>query len=147
MKFKLGVFVLLTIFGSLFVSGLNVSAAPGSDLTVSFIDVGKGDAILIQDETGFNVLIDGGEPLAGPKVIDYMREQAVDKIDVMVATHAHKDHIGTFTCRFFHDCRFQIFFARRNDSVNVESGSRYFQPVPTTLRYDNFLRPPGASEL
>ena len=40
------------------------------------------------------MLIDGGKPLAGPKVIDYLREQGVDEIDVMVATHAHKDHIG-----------------------------------------------------
>jgi len=94
MNFKWGVIVLLTLFGSLFVSGFFASAAPSNNLKVSFIDVGEGDSILIQDETGFNVLIDGGEPLAGPKVIDYMREQAVDKIDVMVATHAHKDHIG-----------------------------------------------------
>lgn len=94
MNFKSGVIVLLTFLGSLFVSGSNVSAAPSNDLKVSFINVGKGDAILIQDETGFDVLIDGGIPLAGPRIIDYLHEQGVDELDVMIATHAHRDHIG-----------------------------------------------------
>jgi beta-lactamase superfamily II metal-dependent hydrolase len=94
MKFKLGVIVFVALCGFLFISGVNVSATPSNNLKVSFIDVGEGDSILIQDQTGFNVLIDGGVPLAGPKVIDYMLEQGVDEIDVMVATHAHKDHIG-----------------------------------------------------
>jgi competence protein ComEC len=94
MKYKLGVIVFSTLFGFLFIAGVNVSATPSNNLKVSFIDVGQGDSILIQDQTGFVALIDGGVPLAGPKVIDYMREQGVDEIDVMVATHAHKDHIG-----------------------------------------------------
>jgi competence protein ComEC len=81
----------------LFISGLDISDIPSNNLKVSFIDVGYGDSILIQDITGFDVLIDGGSPLAGSKVIDYLREQGVDEIDVMVATHAHKDHIGGLT--------------------------------------------------
>jgi len=97
MKFKLSIVVFFALIGVLFISGSNISATPSNNLKVSFIDVGEGDAILIQDVTGFNVLIDGGIPLAGPKVIDYMREQGVDEIDVMVATHAHKDHIGGLT--------------------------------------------------
>jgi len=91
---KWRVIVIITILGSLFISGWNISAAPSNNLKVSFIDVGEGDSILIQDETGFNVLIDGGITLAGTIVIDFMREQGVDEIDVMVASHAHKDHIG-----------------------------------------------------
>jgi competence protein ComEC len=91
---KWRVIVIITVLGSLFISGWNISATPSNNLKVSFIDVGKGDSILIQDETGFNVLIDGGIPMAGAIVIDFMREQGVDEIDVMVASHAHKDHIG-----------------------------------------------------
>jgi len=93
----LGIVVFFAILGFLFLSGLDVSAIPSDNLKVSFIDVGYGDSILIQDETGFDVLIDGGSPLGGTKVIGYLQDQGVDEIDVMVATHAHKDHIGGLT--------------------------------------------------
>jgi competence protein ComEC len=63
-------------------------------LTVSFIDVGQGDSILIQTPLGQSMLIDGGERDQGRKVIDYLRKQGVNKIDIMVGTHPHSDHIG-----------------------------------------------------
>lgn len=97
MKLKLDILVCLTLFGFMLTSGTTVSATPGNNLKVSFIDVGYGESILIQDETGFDVLIDGGSPLGGTKVVGYLQEQGVDEIDVMVATHAHKDHIGGLT--------------------------------------------------
>jgi len=40
------------------------------------------------------VLIDGGEPFAGPTVLAYLRDLGVDDIEVMIASHAHSDHIG-----------------------------------------------------
>jgi beta-lactamase superfamily II metal-dependent hydrolase len=70
------------------------SAAPSSTLQVSFINVGQGDSILLRDETGFDVLIDGGRPSAGPTVVAYLQQQQVDDVDVMIATHGHDDHIG-----------------------------------------------------
>jgi competence protein ComEC len=61
---------------------------------VSFIDVGWGDAILISDPAGFDVLIDGGKRAAGPALVEFLRQQAVDDIDVMLLTHGHNDHCG-----------------------------------------------------
>ena len=69
-------------------------AAPNQNLQVSFINVGQGDSALIRDSNGFDVLIDGGKSSAGPTVVAYLREQGVDDIDVMVASHADSDHIG-----------------------------------------------------
>lgn len=63
-------------------------------LQVAFIDVGQGDSILIQDQQGFNALIDGGKTSAGPTVVAYLKGQGVSSLDVMVATHADADHIG-----------------------------------------------------
>lgn len=40
------------------------------------------------------MLIDGGTPSAGSTVLAYLRAQAVDDLEVMVATHADSDHIG-----------------------------------------------------
>ena len=94
MNHRWSVFVILALLGYMFVISENSSAATGETLQVSFINVGKGDAILIHDSSGFDVLIDGGKPLGGPKVLKYLREQGVEDIDVMIATHAHIDHIG-----------------------------------------------------
>lgn len=60
-------------------------------LQVHFIDVGQGDAILIDFGT-MEILIDGGGRLPG--VIDYIETYVDDSIEVMVATHPHADHIG-----------------------------------------------------
>jgi competence protein ComEC len=63
-------------------------------LTVSFIDVGQGDSILIQTSLGQSMLIDGGERNQGEKLVEYLQKQGIDQIDVMVGTHPHSDHIG-----------------------------------------------------
>ncbi|MDO8716870.1 MAG: ComEC/Rec2 family competence protein [Dehalococcoidales bacterium] len=62
-----------------------------NNLTVHFIDVGQGDAILI-DMGDIEVLIDGGEKNTG--AADYIRPYVNGSLDVMVATHTHADHIG-----------------------------------------------------
>ena len=65
-----------------------------SRLRVTFLDIGQGDAILIQTPDGVDVLIDGG-PDAG--VLHELRAAlgAFDTtIDMVVGTHPDKDHIG-----------------------------------------------------
>ena len=63
-------------------------------LTVHFIDVGQGDAILIQFPSGQNMLIDAGGRQAADTVINYLRQQRVQTIDHCIVTHPHEDHIG-----------------------------------------------------
>lgn len=60
---------------------------------VHIIDVGQGDGVLIQ--TGERaVLIDAGERDQGQTVCDYLRSAGVEKLDLVIATHPHADHIG-----------------------------------------------------
>ncbi len=66
-------------------------------LRVSFIDVGQGDAALLQDDAGCNILIDGGAPSKGSAVAAYLRAHGVHRLDAMVATHADSDHYGGLT--------------------------------------------------
>lgn len=66
------------------------TAEPGK-LQVHFIDVGQGDAILIDLGTT-EVLIDAGEK--SPGVTDYLENYVDDDLELMVATHPHTDHIG-----------------------------------------------------
>ncbi len=64
------------------------------ELAVHFIDVGQGDAILVQSPTGATMLIDGGPRTAGQRVVEYLKQAGIDSIDKVVATHPHADHIG-----------------------------------------------------
>ncbi|WP_042476730.1 MBL fold metallo-hydrolase [Bacillus ndiopicus] len=66
----------------------------GKEMQVHFIDVGQGDSIFIQSPNGKTMLIDGGVKGAGKTVVAYLREQGVQKLDYVVATHPDADHIG-----------------------------------------------------
>ena len=63
------------------------------DFSVHFIDVGQGDSILIQ-ANGSNILIDAGGRSAGTAVVNYLRAQGVNSLEMVIATHPHEDHIG-----------------------------------------------------
>lgn len=58
-----------------------------------FLDVGQGDAILVQYGNK-TMLVDGGPIDAGPTVASYLKSRGVSSIDVIVSTHPHADHIG-----------------------------------------------------
>jgi competence protein ComEC len=62
-------------------------------LKVYFIDVGQGDSELITCDN-FTMLIDAGDPDAGPRVVSELRSLGITDIDILVATHPHADHIG-----------------------------------------------------
>lgn len=66
----------------------------GDELQVHMLDVGQGDSILIIAPGGKTVLVDAGTPGSGKVVLDAMKRYGVQQIDLMVATHAHADHIG-----------------------------------------------------
>lgn len=68
--------------------------AKNPSLTVSVIDVGQGDSILVQFPDGENMLVDAGTRNAGPIVVNYLQSHHVSKIDLLVASHPHEDHIG-----------------------------------------------------
>lgn len=66
--------------------------APPHDLTVSFLDIGQGDATLIQHGRAA-VLVDTGPP-DGP-ILTRLRDAGVRRLDLLVATHAALDHDGS----------------------------------------------------
>ncbi|MFC0013780.1 MULTISPECIES: MBL fold metallo-hydrolase [Allobacillus] len=74
----------------------NSTANPEGKLTVHYIDVGQGDATLLQTVEGeetFNLLIDAGD-WTGDEVVPYLQSQSVESLDVVIGTHIHADHIG-----------------------------------------------------
>jgi competence protein ComEC len=68
--------------------------ALASSVEVHFLNVGQGDSILIKSSAGGTALIDGGPRSAGAGVVTYLRAQGVERLDLLIATHAHEDHVG-----------------------------------------------------
>lgn len=78
----------------LLTSPLSSASPSGGRLTVHFIDVGQGDAALVQFPNGRTMLVDGGPIAAGPAVAAYLSAAGVKSLDAVVSTHPHEDHIG-----------------------------------------------------
>lgn len=68
-------------------------AAADAKTSVRFIDVGQGDCTLAVSE-GRAVLIDSGEADERDKVISYIRGLGINKLDCVIVSHPHSDHMG-----------------------------------------------------
>ena len=62
-------------------------------LTVTFLDVGQGDAAVLQCG-GQTMMIDGGKAKASSYIYSWLKKNQISYLDVMVATHTDADHIG-----------------------------------------------------
>lgn len=67
--------------------------ASSNKLIVNYIDVGQGDSELIECNGQF-MLVDAGERDKGTVVVNYLKSRGVEKLDYVIATHPHSDHIG-----------------------------------------------------
>ena len=63
------------------------------DLSIDFIDVGQADSILVRNQDKV-MLIDAGTNEAGETVVNYLKNLGITKIDYLIGTHPHEDHIG-----------------------------------------------------
>ena len=61
---------------------------------VQFLDVGQADCTLINLPDGRNILIDAGNKADGKKIVDYLIDLGITKLDYIICTHPHEDHIG-----------------------------------------------------
>ena len=71
----------------------NETFAYGESVVVRYLDVGQADSILVQSE-GINMLIDAGTNSSGQTVVKDLEDLGVTKIDYLIGTHPHEDHIG-----------------------------------------------------
>jgi competence protein ComEC len=104
--------------------GGGASRPPSGSLSVSFIDVGQGDGVLVQGG-GENYLIDAGRAEEGPNVVDFLRSRGVESLDGIVVSNPDADHIGGFL---------DVFDAFEVETVYVSGDPK------GTLTYNSFLR-------
>lgn len=67
---------------------------PDSVMSVHFMDVGQADSIFIELPDGKTMLVDAGGNSDGKRVCEYIRSRGGERIDYLVGTHPHADHIG-----------------------------------------------------
>ncbi len=71
------------------------SATASGSLEITFIDVGQGDATLIETPEGETILIDGGEfDTYSSHLKPFLDSRDIDIVDTAVTTHYHSDHSG-----------------------------------------------------
>lgn len=135
LKFKSIFCVILAIVTALLFSGCNYDfdflfeetqtyETTGDVLTVHYLDVGQGDSIFIELPTAETMLIDASLSAYGNGIAEYIEEQGYSKIDYLVATHPHADHIG----------------GMRKVIQSLEIGKIYMPKATTTTKtYKNLL--------
>ncbi len=74
---------------------LQTAVEKAAGLEVHFLDVGQGDCILVRFPDGRNMLVDAGSTKSAGTVVNYLKKNGVRKLDFVVATHPHEDHIGS----------------------------------------------------
>jgi len=82
--------LILVLFIFSFLSPLASSNETGR---IHFINVGEGDSILLETQ-GKAALIDTGNLISGPRVVEYLKEKGIEKLNYLIITHPHPDHIG-----------------------------------------------------
>lgn len=91
MKFLKISIVFILIFCFAFSFGSYGATAP--QLKIHFIDVGQADSILVQTN-GKYMLIDAGNNGDAATIVNYLKKLGIKKLDYLVLTHPHEDHIG-----------------------------------------------------
>lgn len=71
----------------------NLPEIQNGELKVYVFDVGQADCILVECD-GSYMMIDAGNNPDGKLVVNHLKEMGVSKIDYLVGTHPHEDHIG-----------------------------------------------------
>jgi len=69
-----------------------LASATAGTLSIDMLDVGQGDSVLLTTSRGAHILVDAGTSRAG--VADTLERMGVERIDVLIGSHPHADHIG-----------------------------------------------------
>ncbi|HTK44469.1 MAG TPA: ComEC/Rec2 family competence protein [Patescibacteria group bacterium] len=85
----------LSLAGATIALGLSIAYRPDGAVRVTVLDVGQGDAILIEGDRGARMVVDGGPDPGGLlQALDERLPPWDRRLDLMVLTHPHEDHVA-----------------------------------------------------
>jgi len=99
-------------------------------MIVHYIDVGQGDSILIQVNNK-NLLIDAGPKSDNKNFFNYLSHLNLEKLDYIIATHPHEDHIGNMSDVIDHYKVFNFY------APKVQTTERTFEKMIESLKSKN----------
>lgn len=126
--------------GALIVAAiLQATQAPPLTLSLTFVDVGQGDAALLITPERRTMLVDAGRN--GAAVIALLRANHIDTLDLVVVSHIHADHmggipavLGAIPVRYFMDNGRPSARAHGHYLRAIEaSGAQYLQATARTI--------------
>lgn len=85
--------VLLAVCALLSLSACSLFSKGSSSFSIKFIDVGQGDAALVECD-GRYMLIDGGSESRGRDVYNVLVDEGIKRLDILAISHLDEDHIG-----------------------------------------------------
>lgn len=94
---KLQIISLITLLLILLVFLLNISTKKEiieTDFKIYFFNAGKADAILISNNDKY-IMIDTGEENLSQEILNYFKNNNIEKLDYLIITHFDKDHVGS----------------------------------------------------
>lgn len=104
------------------------------ELEVHFIDVENADCIFVRqgDKT---MLIDAGERVNVERIYEYLDDYGVEKLDVVIATHPHADHIGGMQ-KIIETYSIDLFLMSYMTEENTPTTATYLNMLESLYEYD-----------
>ena len=92
------ILILIVIVGAIYLQFLNNNTNNNvnidkSQLNIFYFNVGQADSSLVLYEDKV-ILIDAGNVSDGAKIVEFLKANGINKIDYLIGTHIHEDHIG-----------------------------------------------------
>lgn len=111
----------------------DAAALGNGKLQIHFMNVGQGDGAILISPQGETVLFDNGKRGRCELPVSYLQQLGITKIDYMVASHYHDDHIGC-TADVLSEFPLQTAAYDRGGSYHSQTFNRYVQEVGNKRR-------------